>query len=554
MLLESISKIERSAWRFQEIISVLTKYGLADWLGGLKYEWLQSRLVSVDGVRLSTLTQEARIRLVLTELGTTFVKLGQILSTRPDLLPESLVTELSQLQANTPPDSSEAIRKTIQSEFGQSPEQLFAEFDFTPIASASIGQVHRARLKSGQPVAVKIQHAEIEDRIQRDLHIMAGLAELLEKHVAEFHAYKPSALVRRFRRTLMQEMDFAVERRNIEAFANRFADDETVHFPAVYSEFSSRRVLTMELIDGIPGTDHARLAASGCDLNEFARRAAKMYVKMIFHDGLYHADPHPGNYMVMPKGVVGVLDCGMIGRLDETLREDFEALILCFVDQDARELSNLVVRLGSAPSNLDFDALRAEISEFVSDYGNQPLSEFDLSGALMEMTSLIRRYHIALPTEAALLLRTLVILEGSARQLSPQFSLIRVIQSYYERAGASRFMPQRFLRKVRRSYRDWDRLFVSLPSDLADLLRRFRNGSLEIHHEHRRLETTINHLVVGILVAALFLGSANLLSNHLPPLVLGVSVLGMLGVLTSVFLGIRLLRVIHRENDDSGKT
>lgn len=554
MLLESISKIERSAWRLQEIISVLTKYGLADWLGGLKYEWLQSRLVSVDGVRLNTLTQEKRIRLVLTELGTTFVKLGQILSTRPDLLPEPLVTELSQLQANTPPDSSEAIRQTIQSEFGQSPEQLFAEFDFTPIASASIGQVHRARLKSGQAVAVKIQHAEIEDRIQRDLHIMAGLAELLEKHVAEFRAYKPTALVRRFRRTLMQEMDFAVERRNLEAFANRFADDETVHFPAVYSEFSSRRVLTMELIDGIPGTDQARLAASGCDLDEFARRAANMYVKMIFHDGLYHADPHPGNYMVMPGGVVGVLDCGMIGRLDETLREDFEALILCFVDQDARELSNLVVRLGSAPSNLDFDALRAEVSEFVSDYGNQPLSEFDLSGALMEMTSLIRRYHIALPTEAALLLRTLVILEGSARQLSPQFSLIRVIQSYYERAGSSRFMPQRFLRKVRRSYRDWDRLFVSLPSDLADLLRRFRNGSLEIHHEHRRLETTINHLVVGILVAALFLGSANLLSNHLPPLVLGVSVLGMLGILTAVFLGIRLLRVIHRENDESGKT
>ncbi len=554
MLLESISKIERSARRLQEIISVLTKYGLADWLGGLKYEWLQSWLVSVDGVRLNTLTQEARIRLAITELGTTFVKLGQILSTRPDLLPEPVIAELSQLQANTPPDSGEVIREIIQAELGQSPEELFAEFQYTPIASASIGQVHQARLKSGQLVAVKIQHHDIEDRIQRDLHIMEGLAELLEKHVTEFRAYKPAALVRRFRRTLMQEMDFAVERRNIESFANRFADDETVHFPAVYPEFCSRRVLTMELIDGIPGTDHARLAASEYDLNEFARRAANMYVKMIFHDGVYHADPHPGNYMVMPGGVVGVLDCGMIGRLDESLREDFEALILCFVDQDARELSNLVVRLGSAPSNLDFDALRADVSEFVSDYGNQPLSEFDLSGALTEMTSLIRRYHIALPTEAALLLRTLVILEGSARQLSPQFSLIRVIQTYYQRASLKRFMPQKFLRKARRSYRDWDRLFVSLPSDLSDLLRRFRNGSLEIHHEHRRLETTINHLVVGILAAALFLGSANLLSSHTAPLIFGVSVLGLLGILTAVFLGIRLLRIIRRENGDNGNT
>lgn len=554
MLLESIAKIERSARRLQEIVSVLTKYGLADWLGGLKYEWLQSRLVSVDGTRLNTLTQEARIRLTLTELGTTFVKLGQILSTRPDLLPEALVAELSQLQANTPPDSGEVVRKIIQAEFGQSPEELFAEFDFTPIASASIGQVHQARLKTGQPVAVKIQHDDIEDRIQRDLHIMAGLAELLEKHVTEFRAYKPAALVRRFRRTLMQELDFTVERRNIELFASRFADDETVHFPAVYPAFCSRRVLTMELLDGILGTDHARLAASEYDLNEFARRAANMYVQMIFHDGVYHADPHPGNYMVLPGGVVGVLDCGMTGRLDETLREDFEALILCFVDQDARELANLVVRLGSVPANLDFETLRADVSEFVSEYGNQPLSEFDLSSALTEMTGLIRRYHIALPTEAAVLLRTLVILEGSARQLSPQFSLIRVIQSYYERAGVKRFMPQRFLRKARRSFRDWDRLLISLPNDLSDLLRRFRNGSLEIHHEHRRLETTINHLATGILVAALFLGSANLLSNHTPPLVLGVSALGMLGIATAVYLGIKLLRVIHRENGDSGTT
>lgn len=550
MLLESIAKIERSARRLQEILSILAKYGLADWLGGLKYEWLQSRLVSFDGQRLGTLTQEARIRLALTELGTTFIKLGQILSTRPDLLPETLIAELSQLQANTPPDSAEVVKKVIQAELGQPPEELFAEFDFVPLASASIGQVHRGRLKTGEPVAVKIQHDEIEDRIHRDLTIMAGLAELLEKHVSELRTYKPASLVRRFRRTLLQELDFAAERRNIEAFANQFADDETIHFPAVYPEFCSRRVLTMELLDGIPGTDHARLAASGCDLNEFAWRAAKMYVKMIFHDGLYHADPHPGNYMLLPGGVVGVIDCGMVGRLDESLREDFEALILCFVEKDTQELANLIVRLGSAPSNLDFDALRADVSEFVSEYGNQPLNQFDLSGALTEMVSIIRRYHIALPSEAALLLRTVIILEGSSRQLSPRFSLIRVIQEFYERSGISRFMPQRMLRKARRSFRDWDRLLMTLPSDVADLLRRFRNGSLEIHHEHRRLEITVNRLVAGILIAALFLGSSNLLSSNTPPLLWGISVAGTLGFLTAVFLGLRLLLVIRRADDE----
>lgn len=546
MLLESISRIERSARRLQEIISVLAKYGLADWLGGLKYEWLQSRLVSSGGQRLNTLTQEARIRMALTELGTTFIKLGQILSTRADLLPESLIAELSQLQANTPPDAADVVRKIIEAELGHPPSELFAEFDETPFASASIGQVHRARLKSGEPVAVKVQHDEIEERIHRDLHIMAGLAELLEKHVTDFRSYKPASIVRRFRRTLLQELDFAAERRSMETFASRFADDDTIHFPMVYPELCSNRVLTMELLDGVPGTDKNGLLQTGSDLNEFARRAANMYVKMIFRDGMYHADPHPGNYMLLPGGVVGVLDCGMVGRLDESLREDFESLILCFVDKDTRELANLVVRLGSPPANLDFDALRSDVSEFVSEYGNLPLSEFNLGGALTEMTNIIRRYHIALPSEAALFLRTMVILEGSARQLSPQFSLIRIIQDFYERSGPSRFMPQRLLRKVRRSYRDWDRLFMALPGDVSDILRRFRNGSLEIHHEHRRLETTVNHLVVGILIAALFLGSSELLSFKTPPVIGEVSIAGALGLVTAVVLGIRLLLVIRR--------
>ncbi len=551
MLLDSIAKIEQNARRLQEILTILGKYGLADWLGGVKYEWLQSRLVSFNGERLNTLTHEAKIRLAITELGTTFIKFGQVLSTRPDLLPEPLIKELSELQAHTPADPPEVVRRVFESELGQPPAEVFAEFADAPVASASIAQVHRARLKSGAEVAVKIQHDGIEDRIHRDLNIMAGLAELLEKHVAEYRVYMPVALVRRFRRTLLQELDFNAERRNIESFANQFADDDTVHFPGVYPQLSCRRVLTMEYLDGIPGTNSDELTRSGADLTEFARRAADMYVRMIFRDGVYHADPHPGNYILLPGNVVGVIDCGMVGRLDEALREDLEGLILTFVEKDSQELANLIVRIGFPPPTLDYDSLRTDASEFVSQYVNQPLSEFDLSGALNEMTSIIRRYQIALPAEAAMLLRTLVILEGSAQQLSPQFNLLQVIQNYYEGTGFSRFLPQQSLRKLRRSYRDWHRLLVDLPGDLSDVLRRFRNGSLEIHHEHRRLETTINHLVVGILAAALFLGSATLLSHNTPPLLEGVSVIGAIGLLMAMFLGLRLLHVIRRETIDN---
>lgn len=541
MLLESLTHLEGNARRLFEIIGVLARYGLAGWLGRIRSDWVQARLLSSTGEHLKGLTLNARIRLAAAELGTTFIKLGQTLSTRPDLIPQALATELSRLQADTPPDPADKVLAMIQAELGGAPETLFAEFDKVPLASASVGQVHCARLITGEKVVVKVQHADIEGRIQRDLDIMAGLAELLEKNVAEMRAYQPVTMVRQFRRSLKRELDFSAERRNLEAFARNFTGDQTVHFPITYPRFCSRRVLTMEYLDGIRGLDHKALLDSGVDLGEFALRDATMYVKMIFRDGFYHADPHPGNYVVMSGGVVGVLDCGMVGRLDETTRNDFEAFLVALLDRDTEEMTELVIRLGSAPPDLNRNILRSDLTEFCAEYGNQPIADFDLGGALSEITSIINRHHVVLPAEAAMLLRTLVVLEGTVRQLSPTFSLMQVIELYQQQALTTRLRPQFWLRKMYRSYRDWYRLMAAFPADITDLLRRLRNGSLELKLGHRRLESSVHRLIVGVLTAAMFVGSALLWSHAAPPAVLGVSIPGVVGTMASLVMGVAVL-------------
>jgi ubiquinone biosynthesis protein len=548
------SRFDRNAKRVGEILAILGRYGLADWLSGLNYDWIHGRLVSFDGARLGQLTQEARIRLALTELGTTFIKLGQMLSTRADLVGPNLAAELSQLRSHTPPDAADVIKESIKVELGKSADELFAEFSDQPLASASIGQVHQAMLLSGQQVVVKVQRAGIENKILGDLDIMAVLADLAQKHVGYLRAYQPAATLREFRRTLLNELDFSAERRNLEEFAENFAKDKCVHFPTVHADLCSRRILTMEMLVGVSGEDVPGMKAAGFDLNDFAQRGANMYLDMIFRDGFYHADPHPGNLMMLPGGVVGVLDCGMVGRLDDPMREEVESLLISIISKDAVELADSVMRLGSVPADLDREELRAEISNFVSEFGSRSLRDFNLSAALRQMTDIVRRYHILLPSSLALMLKTLVMLEGTSRQLSPNFNLAALIEPYQMKVLKHKLSLDRVLRRVYRMYRDWDRLIDILPRDITEILRRIRNGTFELRHEHRRLETTVNRLVLGLLTASLFLGSSLLCAQKAPPAFADISIIGAIGYVLSLFLGYRLLRTINKdENSDKKK-
>ena len=461
------------------------------------------------------------MRLAFTELGTTFIKLGQMLSTRPDLVGPEMARELAHLQTAAPADPPDTVRATIEAEFGKPLSKLFAQFEEAPLASASIAQVHLARLHSGEQVVVKVQHAGIADKIMPDLDILAGLAELAEKHASQIRLYQPVAVVRQFRRTLLRELDFTFERRNLEEFAEHFAQDDTVHFPRAYAQFSTRRVLTMERLDGILGTDSAALAASGADLNEFARRGANMYLQMIFRDAFYHADPHPGNLMLLPGGVVGVLDCGMVGRLDEELAEGLEEMLMAVVNHNSADLGEIILRLGSAPPATPRDELRADLTDFVADYVGQSIQDMDLSGALNSLFEIIRRYNITLPPPLSLLLRTLVELEGTAQRLSPEFSLAEVFRPFYTTMVRRRLSVRRILGRLQHAYRDWERLVQSLPRDLGDVLKRVRDGTFSVHLDLRHIDPVINRLVLGVMTAALFVSSALLWSMKAPPTIAG---------------------------------
>lgn len=553
MKIEPLARLERHAKRLGEIATVLGKYGLADLFGGFDYPWLHHYLRSADGQVLGDFTTPIRVRMALTELGTTFIKLGQMLSTRPDLMGLEMATELSELQSAVPADSVEHAKAVILADLGQPVETLFASFDEIPLAAASIAQVHGAVLHGGEEVVVKVRRAGIEAKATTDLEIVQVLAELLEKHSPSLRPYQPVAIIRHFRRTLLREMDFTYEKRNIEMFADNFADDPHICIPCVHPQLCSHQIITMERIDGVPGTDIEALRSSGEDLNEFARRGANMYLEMVFRDGFYHADPHPGNLMLLAGAVVGVIDCGQVGRIDDELRDEVEALLLAIVENDSTEVTEVVLRLGSVPPGFKRERLRADLDEFMTDYIGHPLRDIKVGVALSTLIEIIRRYHITLPPPLAVLLKTIIVLEGTSRRFSPDVSLAELMQPFCQRMVLRRLSPQRLLRRARQTYRDWERLFSGLPRDISDLLARFRDGTLTVHLDHRHLDPIVNRLVLGVLTAAIFLGSSELWSRDAKPLLWGISVFGALGYMLSLFLGWRLLRAIRKSGNISSK-
>jgi ubiquinone biosynthesis protein len=545
MKITTLPTVYRNVNRWGEILTILSKYGLADWVSRFDLALVKGFLKNRDGEALAHLNRETRIRLALEELGPTFIKLGQILSTRPDQVGMPLAHELQKLQTSVACDTPEMVRETIETELEQPIAHLFADFDTTPLASASIGQAHRARLHSGDDVVVKVQHAGIRRRMEVDLDILGGLAQIAER-MPELQPYRPIATVAEFKRIVRRELDFAREARNLEQFSRNFAGNPHVCIPRLYPNLSTARVLTMEWLDGPKLSDPAVRRLPNVDLTQVTRHGADMYLEMIFHHGFYHGDPHPGNLVVLVDGRIGLLDFGMVGRLDEQLREDIEDMLAAIVTQDAQQLTSLVMRLGSVPPGLDEPALSVDLSEFVAHYANQPVESFDLAGALGEMIEIIQRYRIALQPALAMLIKVLVMLEGTARLLHPSFSLMELIQPYQQKMLKRRLSPTRQMRKVRRIYSEIELLAEVLPRRLRDILQQVESGKFDVHLDHRGLEPSVNRLVLGMMTSALFLGSSLLISQSVWPLWDTVSVPGSLGLALSFFLGWRLHRAITK--------
>lgn len=544
MNIVQVPQLMRNAGRFRQVASVLIKYGVAAWLRHVPSVRVQHILRSRDGKVIVGQPFEVRVRQAIEELGTTFIKFGQILSTRPDIVGAPLAEELAKLQANSPADTAEQVRETFMAEFVQTPEQMFDDFEPVPFASGSIGQVHRAT-SNGRPVVVKVMHAGIEQQIANDIEILMELARMAENYSHVFDAYQPLRTTKYFCRILQAELDFTRERENLLAFGTNFAAEDDVRFPKCYPELCGRRILTMELLEGTTIAEMNAGASINAEPKDVAKRGARLFLDMVFRDGFFHADPHPGNLMVLDDGRLGIIDVGMVGRMDEELATQLENLLLSSITGDPQLLLEVVTNIGQVPAEVDSVQLRTELFEFVNRYTVQNVKNLDLAQALRDVMEVIHDNQITLNEQASLLIKTLIVLDGTARSLNPDFSLATLMSEYRSEITMRRYHPQRLFRRFQSTQRDWKRLVDILPGDISEILHQAKQGRFDVHLDHRRLDSIVNRLVAGVIAAALFVGSSFLYAQRVPPLWGDYSLPGVVGSLAAVFLGWRVLRAIR---------
>ncbi len=570
--ISSIPQLYRNAIRWTEIASVLSKYGLANWMDRFNVDFISERLKAADGAKLNTLPHACRVRLALTELGSTFIKFGQLLGTRPDLIGTEMAEELSKLQSHAPADSFDSVRRTIESEQGKTIEELYHSFDPEPFASASIGQAHRATIRvtdyqayqslaSKQSklidVVVKIRHDGIDRVLEADLDILSGLAQLAER-LDDFKNYQPTGVVRDLSQTMRRELDFEREHRNLLQFRDLLQGEAQVKIPQPISPLCSSKMLTMERIEGRSLKDFGRDPTTGGRCDRVAQQGANLYLNMIFVHGFFHADPHPGNILIMGDDTIGLLDFGMVGRVSEHLRESIESMLVAIVNRDVTLLTSLVKRVGSCPKDLDESAMSNDLADFVGQYSAQAVGKFDISGALNDFVDIVQRYRISLPSEASLLIKVLITLEGTGRILNPNFSLMEIMQPFHRMMMIKRLSPMRQVRKMQRFYMGLEQLAEVLPQRLTTILEQVQTGRFDINVEHRRLGPAVNRLVMGMITSALFLGAALMLSFKVPPVLFpgsgwggiqDLSVFGLLGGAISMMMGVRLVWAIRKSGN-----
>jgi ubiquinone biosynthesis protein len=517
----------------RRIATVLARHGLSSFLGPLgldRFVPLHRRRLGRRGlerrdreVSRPAPTRPERLRLALEELGATFIKLGQIASTRADLLPPEYLAELARLQDQAPPVPVEAVRAVVAAELGRPVEAVFARFEDAPLAAASIGQVHAATMPDGTEVAVKVRRPGVVEEVELDLAILEHLATAAGRHWEVAERYDVVGLVQEFAETLRAELDYRREGRNAERIAANFSGDARLHVPRVHWEQTAGGVLTLERLRGIKIDDLAALDAAGIDRPALAVRAAGVVLKMVFEDGCFHADPHPGNLFVEPDGRIGLLDFGMVGTLDEATRDQLAAVLLAVAGGDGARLADALLDLGVIRGRIDRPQLERDLQRLLARYSGAPLGEISLRRLLAEALDVIRRHRLQLPARLALLLKTAAMHEALGARLDPSFRLTAVLAPYAERLLLRQFAPDRWGRRLGLAGLDAARLGTELPGEARRLIAALQRGTLEVgvRPEHfeplvGRLERLAHRLVLGILAAAFVNGLAVLLAAHRP--------------------------------------
>jgi ubiquinone biosynthesis protein len=520
----------RDLGRLQEIGAVLLRHGFGDLARrlGIALPWKGREAAT-------TLDAPQRVRLALQELGPTFVKLGQLLATRIDLLPPDWIAELEKLQDQAPPAPWEEVHAQLVEDLGAAPEEVFAGFEAVPVAAGSIAQVHRARLASGAPVAVKVRRPGIVPVVEADLRLLARLAALLEAHVEGFARFHPREVVRQFTRTLRSELDLAAECRNAERVAQSFRDDPGVVVPEVYWHWTSERVNVQAFVDGTPSRDPAALAAAGLDRRVLAHRGAQAMLKMVLEDGFFHADPHPGNVFYLPGNRVAFIDFGMAGHLSERRRDELVRLLAGLVARDADDVIDVLLDW-AGNARVDAEKLAADIDAFIDRYHGIALKDLRMGAMLADMTALLREHALALPADLALVLKACATLETYGRELDPEFDMVGEAAPLLRAATLARSGPLNLAKRGWHTLAALGDILGDLPRDLRELARSARRGRLQAHVDvtglpafGRQLDTAANRLAIGIVTAAMIVGSSIVMTIEGGPLLFGMPLFGALG-------------------------
>lgn len=542
-----IRRTYRHVNRYRQILGVLIKYGFDDLISQLHFPKFFFPFRSRPEKEVARLSRYERLRLVLEELGPTFIKLGQLLSIRPDLVPPALVEELSKLQDQAPPFSFTEAKEIIERELKAPLEEIFAHFEQTPIAAASLGQVHRAFLKDGTAVAVKVQRPHIEKTIEVDLEIMLYFARFLQRRLREVRPYNPVGIVQEFAKYIAKEMDYLLEATNIERFGKNFKNEPDIYVPKVYRLYCTKRVLVMEYVEGIKISEIEKLKAAGYDLRLIAKRGARLILRQIFEYGFFHGDPHPGNVFILPKAIFCFLDYGMMGRIDEETKETLAFLLRSFVEQDVDATARWLLKLCPA-EEINLRELKVDLWEIMDQYYDVPLRQIELKRLYQQILYLVGKHHLRIPQDLFLLDKTLVIMEGIGLKLDPDFHAVEEIKPFVRNLIAKRYSPKMVLRRWQKH---WGEIFACLetfPTEAKELFTLLKKGKIKLEIQHQDLEKIIdkqsqigNRLVLAIIAAALMVSSALIILAGLPPFLLGIPSLGLIGLVSAFVLILGLL-------------
>ncbi len=543
--------------RYRQILFVLLKYGFDDLIANLQLDPnLDRRLLFVRRFNAHTeLSRAARVRLVLEELGPTFVKMGQMLSTRSDLLPLDILQELAQLQDHVPPFPSDVARRIIAQELGAC-EEIFADFEENPLAAGSIGQVHRARLHEGDQVAVKIQRPGIRRQIRVDLEIIHYLATLMERHLEQAQVLRPTKIAEVFARTLEQELDFSIESANMHRFIVMFEQDKNVKIPHVYRQFSTSRILTTEFVKGIKPTDREAMLREGVDMEAIANRGADLVITQVFIHGFFHGDPHPGNLLVVDKDVLCFLDFGMVGRIDHQSRELFADLLIHVVSRDETRVVDILLKLTHGHHLVDRQSLERDIGELIDQYLYLPLKELQIGRLIRHLLDVTVKYELQIPAQYFLLIKAISQIEDLARNLYPEFDFTERAGPIMRRLLVNRYHPKRLARDFYEAGSDLVFLIRDMPGELRELLKQARLGKFKVEIDHQRLqpmmgtlERVSNRVSSAIVLGAMIVGSSVLVHAHVPPVLFNIPVIGLIGFFVSGFMGLTLLRSMWKSRN-----